>query len=223
MNSALLSLRNVNVVLDKKAILNDVSFFVNEFQVVGLVGPNGAGKTTLLNTILGSIKHLSGEIRLKREIELGISVSRRGFFNDMSVWRNIELYKKLTGFDARLLDQFINVMKIDFLDFRFSQLSAGMKQKVSLCLAFMKNFKLIILDEPANHLDVDSLISLRNLIQSRKDNGSSIIIASPNLTDLERICDRVVFLKNGRVALNESVSDLIDEYSSLEIAYLKMS
>ena len=221
MSNVLLSFKNVRVTLDKKTILHDITFEVREFQVVGLVGPNGAGKTTLLNTILGSVRNFKGEITSRRDIELGISVSRHGFFNDMTVWRNIELYKKVAGFDPTFLDQFISTMRIDFLDKSFGQLSAGMKQKVSLCLAFMKNFKLIILDEPTNHLDVDALISLRNLIQNRKDSGASIIIASPILTDLERVCDQIIFLKNGSIVLNESVSELIQKYSSLETAYLE--
>jgi ABC-2 type transport system ATP-binding protein len=221
MNNVLLSFKNVYVTLNKKAILHDVTFEVIECQVTGLVGPNGAGKTTLLNTILGSIKNFGGDIVKKSGLELGISVSRKGFFDDMSVWRNIELYKKVAGFDSALLDEFIATMRIDFLDRRFGQLSAGMKQKVSLCLAFMNNFKLIVLDEPTNHLDVDSLISLRSIIQNRKDNGSSIIIASPILTDLEQICDRAIFLKNGRIVLNEDVNKIISTYSSLEAAYLK--
>jgi ABC-2 type transport system ATP-binding protein len=221
MDNFLLSFKNVSVSLNRKVILNHITFEIREFQVVGLVGPNGAGKTTLLNTILGSIRNFNGDITIRRDIELGISVSRQGFFNDMTVWRNIELYKKIAGFDKTLLDQYIDAMRINFLDKRFGQLSAGMKQKVSLCLAFMKNFKLILLDEPTNHLDVDALISLRNLIQNRKDSGSSIIIASPILTDLERVCDRAIFLKNGRIVLNENVSELIQKYSSLELAYLR--
>jgi ABC-2 type transport system ATP-binding protein len=219
----LIEINGLLKVFNNKKALQNINFSIKSSEIVGLVGSNGSGKSTLLNIIAGIVKPTNGAIWKRPKLKLGMSVSRRGFFSDMSVNNNLLLYQSLIeNFDSNHLNDFIRLMNIDFLDKRFGQLSAGMKQRVSLALAFMQNQDLILLDEPGNHLDVDSLISLKNLIVTKMKAGTSFLIASPVLTDLERVCDRLVFLKDGQIINSSSVEVLLEKYSTIEEAYLNI-
>lgn len=205
-----------------KSVLKEVSFAISPGECVGLIGPNGAGKTTLLNIMTGLVAPTSGKMTLSAE-RLSWSISRQGFFSDMSVENNILLHVRLLGGDVNALPELLACFQVDFTKKRFGELSAGMKQKVSLLLAFARASDLVMLDEPSNHLDIDALLNLRKLIQQRKEKGTAFLIASHVLSDLEKICDRILFMKEGRIVKEGFSADLCTTYGSLENAYLSLA
>lgn len=205
-----------------RSILKEVSFAIHPGECVGVIGPNGAGKTTLLNIMTGLVLPTTGKITLANK-RLSWSISRQGFFQDMSVKKNIHLQTQLLGGDVNQLPELLECFQMDFLGKRFGEISAGMKQKVSLLLAFVRESDLVILDEPSNHLDIDALLSLRKLIQQRKERGTAFLMASHVLSDLEKICDRILFMKEGRMVKEGFSADLCTTYGSLENAYLSLS
>ena len=218
----MLRVENITKEFKGKKVLNSVSMSVDSNEIVGIIGPNGSGKTTLLNIICGFVKPNAGTIHLGTQ-RLAMSISRRGFFNEMSVQKNLEMYARLAGASREQLDKALQDFEIDYASKQFGKLSAGMQQKVSLAFAFMTGANLILLDEPLTHLDVNAIIKLRALIQRRKQEGVSFLIASHILSDLEQVCDRIYFFRRGEVIHTGVVKDLLSTYDTLENAYIKIS
>jgi ABC-type multidrug transport system ATPase subunit len=206
----------------RKPVLDDVSFSVGPAEIVGIVGPNGSGKTTLLNILMDMIKPSGGSYHIDDGVKVGMSVSRKGFFDDLSVNQNLMLYAKLmdTGEDEVL--EKMKAFDIDFGKIRFGKLSAGMKQRVSLLFPFVSANNLILLDEPSNHLDIDSILKLRSTIINLKQAGVSFLITSHIFSDLEKICNRILFLKNGKLVSDSLTNELLEKYGSLETAYVNI-
>lgn len=215
----MLEIKNLSKRFGNKKVLNDVNFSIESGQIVGLIGPNGSGKTTLLNILMGILSPTSGSFKVEENKKIGMSVSRMGFFDDMTVENNINMYSSLCTNKSNLKYQ-LKQFGIDFESKTFGKLSAGMKQRVTLFLAFIDKFDLIYLDEPSNHLDIDSIIMLRTVISNMKKNGTSFLLTSHILSDLEKVCDKIVFVRDGRVIRTEKTEILIQHYSSLENAYL---
>ena len=133
------------------------------------------------------------------------------------------MYARLNSLPFSEVDRVINLFAIDFGALNFGKLSAGMKQRVALALAFTGSNKLILLDEPTNHLDIDSILILRKAVEDTRKSGTAFLIASHTLTELEKLCDRVLFIRKGKIESNCSMKEIEKNYSSLEEAYLKIS
>ncbi len=208
---------------EKKRVLNEVTFSVKVNEIVGLIGPNGSGKTTMLNIMMGLIKPTSGTISYFEPSQISAAVSRKGFFDGMTVLDNLKIFASLKQLPISQVEQVLDLFAINFEKKKFGRLSAGMKQKVALTQAFMGNYKLMLLDEPTNHLDIDSILQLRSAIEKRRETGTSFLIASHVLTELERVCDRALFLFNGKIARIVSLKDFENDFLSLEKTYLTLS
>lgn len=215
-----LEVNSINKKFGDKAVLNNLSFVIQDNEVVGLVGPNGAGKTTLLNIIIGMVKATSGTLNYSEKHAISAAISRKGFFTDMTVDNNLLMYANVIGVDRLSVSTAKDEFFIDFGNKRFGELSAGMKQRVALACAFMKQYSLFLLDEPTNHLDIDSIISLRNLIAKARNGGASFLVTSHVFSDLERVCDRILFLKDGQIVRSTTVKDLLRDYGTLEEGYV---
>jgi ABC-2 type transport system ATP-binding protein len=220
--SNILNIHNLSKKFSNKLVLNGINFTMSSGEICGLVGPNGSGKTTLLNILMGMLKPTLGSFQLRDGLKVGMSVSRKGFFSDMSVWDNILLMAKLANVEVCRVSKTMDDFLIDFRKFPYGKISAGMKQRVSLIIPFLTNNELILLDEPFNHLDIDSILILRNKISQLKEEGVSILITSHILSDLEKICDRILFLKDGELQLDRSTLALIQEFGTIENAYLSI-
>jgi ABC-type multidrug transport system ATPase subunit len=153
---------------------------------------------------------------------MGMSISRKGFFDDMTTEKNLFLFAMLLGVTQTKVRETMKEFAIDFGNVRFGKLSAGMKQRVSLIPPFIRHNDLILLDEPSNHLDVDSILKLRATILRLKHSGVAFLITSHIFSDLEKICDRILFLKNGKLVTDSATDKLIQEYGDLESAYLNI-
>lgn len=215
-----LEVNSINKKFGSKVVLNNLSFVIQDNEVVGLVGPNGAGKTTLLNIIIGMVKATSGTLNYSEKHAISAAISRKGFFTDMTVDNNLLMYANVIGVDRLSVSTAKDEFFIDFGNKRFGELSAGMKQRVALACAFMKQYSLFLLDEPTNHLDIDSIISLRNLIAKARNGGASFLVTSHVFYDLERVCDRILFLKDGQIVRSTTVKDLLRDYGTLEEGYV---
>lgn len=215
----IVSIRNVTKSLLYKEILKDISFDINLGEVVGIVGPNGAGKTTLFNILTGSLKADSGNVVFSKGIKLDYVITRNEFFDDMSVGDNLKLRCHLSKRDISGIENNKNIFKINYFDKLFYSLSAGMKQKVALTASFLGHSDLILLDEPTNHLDIDSIIILRDTVVQLKERGVSFLVASHSFSELEKICDRVIFIKSGKILLDEKSTELLLKFADFENAY----
>lgn len=210
----------------KKAILKNVSFSIEEGEIVGFVGPNGAGKTTMIRLITNLIYPNSGTITICGE---NVMKSREKALSHISaIVENPNLYLFLSGRDnLNFIRQFNHISldklekMIDYIGLRESinqkvkHYSLGMKQRLALGMCLLSEPELLVLDEPTNGLDPSGTMALRNLILSQRRNfNMSMLISSHILSELEKICDRIIYIKDGCIVneLNVKKSKSIQLY-----------
>jgi len=205
-----------------KWALRDCSLSLPTARVVALVGPNGAGKTTLLHLATGLLQPTSGSIRILGEMP-GANpdiLGRVGF-----VAQDMPLYRSFTVSEMLLLGEKMNrtwdmnlaLDRIESLDIPLTQkigtLSGGQRSQVSLGMALAKRPELLLLDEPLASLDpLARRDFLSALMESVADDGVSVVLSSHLVTDLERVCDHLVVLRNGRVAVDGEIASLLRSY-----------
>lgn len=204
----IVEVKNLNKSYGKHKVLNDLSFKIEKPQVLALIGPNGSGKSTLMNCMMNLISFDSGEIEI-----LGKSNKDYEIFREVSFLKdNRILYPYLTGFDhlkyicdiqkipQKRIDQVIELADIgSFYKKIVSSYSLGMKQRLLLAMALCNNPKLILMDEPLNGLDTDSIFKFRDLIKNLGENNTTILISSHSLNELDYITNDILFLKDGSV------------------------
>lgn len=213
----MLNINNLNKYYNKKHILNDITFSIKPGEIVGLIGENGSGKSTLMKCIMKLITIDSGSIIL----ENNNSMKREEFLSKVSSFiETPSFYENLTGkehinfiksfsnniIDLKFIYKFLNLN--DYLNLKTSSYSLGMKQRLAISLAFMSCKNGIILDEPTNGLDQQSLNDLNNLIRLLKENNIWAIISSHDLSNLEDICDKFIFISSGKIIDIKYKSDI---------------
>jgi len=195
----------------QKWVVREASFDLYPGQIFGLVGPNGAGKTTLLKMITGLVRPSSGTVTVasmtnrteKAEAlpSIGLVIENPPAIDHLSGLRNLQLLASIknrisTTEMAAALRQ-VGLSPEDKRPVR--KYSLGMRQRLALAQAIMEKPELLILDEPTNGLDPQGIADLRNFLMQLKQEGVSILLASHLLTEVERICDEVVIIKNGHI------------------------
>jgi ABC-2 type transport system ATP-binding protein len=211
--------------------LNNVSFVVKQGEVVGLIGPNGAGKSTLLRILLGLIDADGGGSAtifdsqpdsLEARKHLGYQADSLFKSPLVKVRTFLELHGLLTG-QADPNPQIETLLKqfnmSNAADRSLSSLSKGMRQKIELVLSFIGTPKLVVLDEPTASLDPPSVFELRDFLSAQKKAGLTIFFSSHNLTEVENVCDRVLFISNGKLVADYSMAKRKSKF--LEQAFRK--
>jgi ABC-2 type transport system ATP-binding protein len=201
-----------------KEALRDVSFTVREGEAFGFLGHNGAGKTTTIKCILGLIRRHSGEIRIngvdsklpEARACLGYVPEQPYFYDHLTVAEALNMYARLAGVASHSVEQKITwaMERLGIADRRASRmrsLSKGLTQRVAMAQAITAGPSLLILDEPFSGLDPVGRREFRELILELKEKGTTILMSSHVLSDVERICDRASILVRGKL---EGVFDL---------------
>ncbi len=192
--SGLVTVERLSKAYGREEVLHDVTFAVSRGESVALIGPNGAGKTTLLRLIIGAIRPDAGEVRVAGELPPGaFSRTRAGYFGGemtmppgvrVGAWRGLFQEPRPLDGDRRFL----------------GLLSRGTRQMVGLRNVFsLPALRLIVLDEPWEGLDPDASRWLADAVRARRANGAALILSSHRLHDLAGLCDRYLFLNEGRV------------------------
>ncbi|MBE50228.1 MAG: ABC transporter ATP-binding protein [Flavobacteriales bacterium] len=227
----MIKLKNICKSFDEKIVLNNLNIEVKSGEIYGLLGANGAGKSTTLNIILGFLNPESGEVRMTdNEDDLEINRDKIGYIPE-----NVNLYPYLTGvenldyfsriagmkFTKEQLKKFLLECGLNEVDFNksISQYSKGMRQKVGIAIAYAKNAKIYLLDEPASGLDPLSSNELSTLLRKMSDKGASILMASHDIFRVRETCDKIGILKNG-LLITEIFSNEVTS-TELESIYLK--
>ena len=219
--------------------VKNISFFIKKNEVVGLLGPNGCGKTTTIGMILGLIKPTSGKIIINEKDIEKHKIEILNKINFISPY--IELPKKLTvkqnlSIYARLYGVVNFKNKIDYLCEKLrlkniinnitGELSSGQKNRVSLAKAIINDPILLLLDEPTASLDPETGDFVRSFLENyQKEKGNSILLASHNMNEVERLCSSVLMMKEGKIIDSGSPKELIKKHGrkNLEEVFLKLT
>lgn len=220
--------------------VDDLSFSVQEGEILGLLGPNGSGKSTTINCILsllnfsgGSIKVFGGEMRpdayeIKKNI--GVVFQDVAVFDELSVYDNIDYFCGLYISDKvtrkQYIDEAIALTGLeDYKKFRPKQLSGGLLRRLNIACGIAHKPKLIFLDEPTVAVDPQSRNNILDGIRKLRDSGATIVYTTHYMEEVEILCDRVIILDKGRIiaeGTNDALKELakIEEKVSVEVAGL---
>lgn len=197
--------------------VDDISFNVKEGEILGFIGPNGAGKTTTLRAIMGLIKATKGEVAIlnhsafsdgvEARSEVGYCGSDVAVVPNLTVKENLEFVARVKGVTMDRVDDLTTRLELN-LTRKAKDLSFGNKKKLGLVMALMSSPKLIILDEPTSSLDPIVRQNLFKILEEEKKRGASILISSHELTEVQRLCDRVAIIKEGKILAIEEMAEL---------------
>ena len=221
----------------KKAV-NNISFKIDENEIVGLLGPNGCGKTTTIGMILGLLKPTSGQVLINgKNIENNkISILHKMNFispyielpKKLTVNQNLIVYGKL--YNIKNLNERINFLSEklrlgDLLDKITGELSSGQKNRVSLAKALINDPTVLLLDEPTAALDPETADFIRTFLEKLKEEKKiSVLLASHNMDEVKRLCNSVMMMKDGNIVDSGTPENLIEKYGqkNLEEVFLKI-
>lgn len=197
-----MQLKNITKTYGNNNVLDHIDFEFGQSQIVGLIGKNGVGKTTLMKVMNGNIINYKGDVKLGNKQNVGYLIEHPKLYDNKTGLFNLKLFANVlgNGFDKKYADQIIDAFGMrPYVKKKVKKYSMGMKQKLAIAVSLMNKPKYLILDEPTNGMDPDGSIDVLKTIQSLvKDLDMKILISSHKLEDIELICDRAVFLRDGK-------------------------
>lgn len=203
-----------------------ISFQIERGKIYGLLGPNGSGKSTTLGMVLGVVNKTNGNFSwfggqksMKEALrKIGALIERPNFYPYMTAEQNLKLVCKIKECSYENIDQVLE--KVNLLDrkkSKFKTFSLGMKQRLAIASALLNNPEILILDEPTNGLDPQGIHQIREIITDIASNGTTILLASHLLAEVEKVCTDILVIRKGRLLHQGPISDLRNTSSYLEL------
>ncbi len=202
----ILSLKNLDKKYGPVHAVNNLSFDIQKGNVYGILGPNGSGKSTTLGIILNVVNRTSGEFSwfngnlttheaLKK---VGAIIERPNFYPYMTASQNLKLICKIKGVSFDKIDEKLKAVNLfERKNSKFKTFSLGMKQRLAIASALLNDPEILILDEPTNGLDPQGIHEIRQIIKEIAKNGTTILLASHLLDEVEKVCSHVVVIRKG--------------------------
>lgn len=220
-----LEISNLTKRFGRLTAVNDLSFSVEKGNVYGLLGPNGSGKSTTLGMILNVINPTEGNWKwfgmehstdsLKK---VGAIIERPNFYPYLSAKKNLEIVATIKGTPISKIDEKLKIVGLlERKHDKFSSFSLGMKQRLAIAAAILNDPKVLILDEPTNGLDPQGIIKIREIIQQIATQGTTIILASHLLDEVEKVCSHVVILEKGKTLYSGPVDEMTASFGYFEL------
>ena len=202
----ILSLKNLDKKYGPVHAVNNLTFDIQKGNVYGILGPNGSGKSTTLGIILNVVNRTSGEFSwfngglttheaLKK---VGAIIERPNFYPYMTATQNLKLICKIKGVSSDKIDEKLKTVNLyERRNSKFRTFSLGMKQRLAIASALLNDPEILILDEPTNGLDPQGIHEIRQIIKGIAKNGTTILLASHLLDEVEKVCSHVVVIRKG--------------------------
>ena len=223
----ILKISNLNKIFNKHLhAVKNVSFEIKKGNVYGILGPNGSGKSTTLGIVLNVVNKTSGDFEwfggkvgthdaLKK---VGAIIERPNFYPYMTAKENLELVCKIKGTPYTKVDEKLELVGLlERKNDKFRTYSLGMKQRLAIASALLNDPEILILDEPTNGLDPQGIRQIRDIIRIIASQGTTILLASHLLDEVEKVCSHVVVLRKGEMLYQGSVHDMIENNSFFEL------
>lgn len=214
----ILSITNLNKIYNKYVhAVNNVSLEIHKGNVYGILGPNGSGKSTTLGIVLNVVNKTSGEYSwFDGKVEthealkkVGAIIERPNFYPYMTAKQNLELVCKIKNIDySKVQEKLALVGLVEREDSKFSTFSLGMKQRMAIASALLNDPEILILDEPTNGLDPQGIHQIRDIIRLIASQGTTILLASHLLDEVEKVCSHVLVLQKGKILYSGTVDGM---------------
>lgn len=214
----ILSIRDLNKIYNKYVhAVKNVSLDIHKGNVYGILGPNGSGKSTTLGIVLNVVNKTSGEYSwfggkvetheaLKK---VGAIIERPNFYPYMTAYENLKLVCKIKGISEHKITEKLELVGLlDRKDSKFRTFSLGMKQRLAIASALLNDPEILILDEPTNGLDPQGIHQIRDIIKFIASQGTTILLASHLLDEVEKVCSHVLVLRKGEVLYSGKVDEM---------------
>ncbi len=198
--------------------VDSVAMSVRRGEVYGFLGPNGAGKTTTLRMLVGLIRPTSGTATVAGHApgrpaglrKIGSLIESPGFYPYLSGRENLRVVADLAGVERKRVDEVLDIVELASRAGRkFGTYSTGMKQRLGVAAALLKDPELLILDEPTNGLDPQGMAEMRKLIKAIGQGDRTVLLSSHLLGEVEQICGRVGVISNGKLVRQSTVQELL--------------
>ncbi|KIQ21815.1 ABC transporter ATP-binding protein [Flavobacterium sp. MEB061] len=213
----ILTIENLHKRYGRIQALKNVSFEIQKGRVYGILGPNGSGKSTTLGIVLNVVNKTSGDYRwfngniqtheaLKK---VGAIIERPNFYPYMTAEENLKLVCKIKSIDySKIIEKLDLVGLSERKNSKFSTFSLGMKQRLAIASALLNDPEILILDEPTNGLDPQGIHQIRDIIKKIASQGTTILLASHLLDEVEKVCSHVIVLRKGEILYSGSVDGM---------------
>ncbi len=222
----ILTINNLTKKYGYLTAVKDLSFTIKKGNVYGILGPNGSGKSTTLGIALNVVNKTSGDFKwfdgnttthdaLKK---VGAIIERPNFYPYMTAYQNLKLVCKIKDIDDSKIDEKLEVVGLlERKDSKFRTFSLGMKQRLAIASALLNDPEILILDEPTNGLDPQGIHQIREIIRDIASNGTTILLASHLLDEVEKVCSHVVVLRKGEKLYSGRVDEMISSNGFFEL------
>ncbi|MBD0779138.1 ATP-binding cassette domain-containing protein [Maribacter sp. ANRC-HE7] len=224
--STILTVSNLTKKFGYLTAVKDLSFTIEKGNVYGILGPNGSGKSTTLGIVLNVVNRTSGEFAwfdgnisthqaLKK---VGAIIERPNFYPYMTAIQNLKLVCKIKEVPENKIEEKLELVGLlDRKNSKFSTYSLGMKQRLAIASALLNDPEILILDEPTNGLDPQGIHQIREIIKKVASTGTTILLASHLLDEVEKVCTHVVILRKGQKLYSGRVDDMMASYGFFEL------
>lgn len=213
---------------------SDINLELEKGDVVGLLGPNGSGKTTIMKAIVGLVHANAGSVRIfgcdiSTDFEcamerVGCLIEAPAIYENMTAAKNLKLAARYyPNIDEKRITDVLRIVRLDkYKKDKVGRFSLGMKQRLGLALALLSEPELLILDEPANGLDIEGIVEIREIIlRLAEEKGITFLISSHIAVEIEKTCNKVVVLHEGEMLSLDSMEDALKRNPTLEDYYLE--
>ena len=222
----ILSLQKINKKFGQIHAVNNLSFDIKKGNIYGILGPNGSGKSTTLGIILNVVNRTSGEFSwfngnasmheaLKK---VGAIIERPNFYPYMTATQNLKLICKIKGISTERIEEKLKTVNLyERKDSKFSTFSLGMKQRLAIASAILNDPEVLILDEPTNGLDPQGIHEIREIIKNIAANGTTILLASHLLDEVEKVCSHTIVIREGKKLYSGKVNEMSASHGVFEL------
>lgn len=207
----IISVKNIVKKFKNKAALDGLNFTVDKGEIFGFLGPSGAGKTTTIKILTSQLLPSSGEAKIFNEAtysldkniyeKIGVLTDTSGMYERLTVWENLQLYAGVYNLKDKVIDEVLeSVGLIKDKKTTVKKLSRGMKQRLILARAVINKPELLFLDEPTSSLDPGISAEIHKYLKKLNNEGTTIFLTTHNMEEADKLCDRVAFLNDGKIA-----------------------
>ena len=216
-----IQIKDVCKAFDQRQVLNNISLSVEEGEIFGLLGPSGAGKTTLIKMLIGLLSATSGNIailgkELDKKIDesfpsFGMVLDNDGLYDRLNCYDNLELYARIYSISNRkkvINDLLEKVGLIESSKKSVSNISKGMRQRLSFARAILHSPKIVFLDEPTSGLDPATTLQIHSMMKTLKESGTTIFLTTHNMNEAQKMCDHLALLNEGNIVEEGTPEDI---------------